>query len=82
MHGHVLMSAFCLLTGKMTKVLCFFLSYGRLCDMVDHVFPVFMQGEEADFPHSDDFDQCNYWNKVLPEGTIGGEENPQPAKMS
>uniref|UniRef100_A0AAX7UL01 phosphatidate phosphatase n=1 Tax=Astatotilapia calliptera TaxID=8154 RepID=A0AAX7UL01_ASTCA len=42
-------------------------SYGRLCDMVDHVFPVFMQGEEADFPHSDDFDQCNYWNKVLPE---------------
>uniref|UniRef100_A0AAX7TKN9 phosphatidate phosphatase n=1 Tax=Astatotilapia calliptera TaxID=8154 RepID=A0AAX7TKN9_ASTCA len=57
-------------------------SYGRLCDMVDHVFPVFMQGEEADFPHSDDFDQCNYWNKVLPEGTIEGEEDPQPAKMS
>ncbi|XP_063333729.1 phosphatidate phosphatase LPIN1 isoform X1 [Pelmatolapia mariae] len=57
-------------------------SYGRLCDMVDHVFPVFMQGEEADFPHSDAFDQCNYWNKVLPEGTIQGEEDPQPAKMS
>uniref|UniRef100_A0A669EM00 phosphatidate phosphatase n=1 Tax=Oreochromis niloticus TaxID=8128 RepID=A0A669EM00_ORENI len=57
-------------------------SYGRLCDMVDHVFPVLMQGEEADFPHSDAFDQCNYWNKVLPEGTIQGEEDPQPAKMS
>lgn len=66
----------------MTKVLCFSLSYGRLCDMVDHVFPVLMQGEEADFPHSDAFDQCNYWNKVLPEGTIQGEEDPQPAKMS
>lgn len=57
-------------------------SYGRLCDMVDHVFPVFMQSEEADFAHSNAFDQCNYWNKVLPEDTIEGEEDPQPAKMS
>uniref|UniRef100_A0A665SX30 phosphatidate phosphatase n=1 Tax=Echeneis naucrates TaxID=173247 RepID=A0A665SX30_ECHNA len=42
-------------------------SFGRLCDMVDHVFPVLVQNEEADFPCSDSFGQCNYWSKQLPD---------------
>uniref|UniRef100_A0AAQ5YD73 phosphatidate phosphatase n=1 Tax=Amphiprion ocellaris TaxID=80972 RepID=A0AAQ5YD73_AMPOC len=42
-------------------------SYGHLCDMVDHVFPVLVQDEEADFHRSDTFNQCNYWSKQLPD---------------
>uniref|UniRef100_A0A665SX19 phosphatidate phosphatase n=1 Tax=Echeneis naucrates TaxID=173247 RepID=A0A665SX19_ECHNA len=45
-------------------------SFGRLCDMVDHVFPVLVQNEEADFPCSDSFGQCNYWSKQLPDDFI------------
>ncbi|XP_028258215.1 phosphatidate phosphatase LPIN1 isoform X2 [Parambassis ranga] len=51
-------------------------SFGRLCEMVDHVFPVVVQNEEAD---SDRFDQCIYWNKQLPEVTNQEEdEDAQP----
>ncbi|XP_040890674.1 phosphatidate phosphatase LPIN1 isoform X2 [Toxotes jaculatrix] len=57
-------------------------SFGRLCDMVDHVFPVIVQDEEADFASSDTFDQCNYWSKQLPEGTNQEEEDPQPLETS
>uniref|UniRef100_A0A3B5BGC5 phosphatidate phosphatase n=1 Tax=Stegastes partitus TaxID=144197 RepID=A0A3B5BGC5_9TELE len=59
-------------------------SYGHLCDMVDHVFPVLVQDEEADFHRSDTFDQCNYWSKQLPDGTSQEEEedDPQPIETS
>ncbi|XP_029355012.1 phosphatidate phosphatase LPIN1 isoform X2 [Echeneis naucrates] len=57
-------------------------SFGRLCDMVDHVFPVLVQNEEADFPCSDSFGQCNYWSKQLPDGSNHDEENPQPLETS
>uniref|UniRef100_A0A3P8RWJ6 phosphatidate phosphatase n=1 Tax=Amphiprion percula TaxID=161767 RepID=A0A3P8RWJ6_AMPPE len=58
-------------------------SYGHLCDMVDHVFPVLVQDEEADFHRSDTFDQCNYWSKQLPDGTSQEEEEePQPIETS
>uniref|UniRef100_A0A665T5C0 phosphatidate phosphatase n=1 Tax=Echeneis naucrates TaxID=173247 RepID=A0A665T5C0_ECHNA len=51
-------------------------SFGRLCDMVDHVFPVLVQNEEADFPCSDSFGQCNYWSKQLPDGIHSSSSNP------
>uniref|UniRef100_A0A3B4WS28 phosphatidate phosphatase n=1 Tax=Seriola lalandi dorsalis TaxID=1841481 RepID=A0A3B4WS28_SERLL len=57
-------------------------SYGRLCDMVDHVFPVLVKDEEADFPCSDSFGQCNYWTKQLPDDTNQEEEDPQPLETS
>ncbi|XP_071344980.1 phosphatidate phosphatase LPIN1 isoform X3 [Trachinotus anak] len=57
-------------------------SYGRLCDMVDHVFPVLVQDEEADFPCSESFGQCNYWNKQLPDGSNQEEEDPQALETS
>uniref|UniRef100_A0A3Q1H3S5 phosphatidate phosphatase n=1 Tax=Acanthochromis polyacanthus TaxID=80966 RepID=A0A3Q1H3S5_9TELE len=57
-------------------------SYGHLCDMVDHVFPVLVQDEEADFHRSEAFDQCNYWNKQLPGTSQEEEEEPQPIETS
>ncbi|XP_069029552.1 phosphatidate phosphatase LPIN1 isoform X2 [Embiotoca jacksoni] len=57
-------------------------SFGHLCEMVDHVFPVLGQDEEADFPRSDSFDQCNYWSKQIPDGTNQEEDDPQPFKTS
>ncbi|XP_041840444.1 phosphatidate phosphatase LPIN1 isoform X2 [Melanotaenia boesemani] len=57
-------------------------SFGRLCEMVDHVFPVLVQDEEADFPRSDTFDQVSYWRKELPDGTSQEEEDEQPPVTS
>ncbi|KAM7406318.1 hypothetical protein PAMP_000703 [Pampus punctatissimus] len=57
-------------------------SYGRLCEVVDHVFPVLLQHDGADFPCSDTFSQCNYWNKHLPDGTSQEEEDPKPLETS
>ncbi|XP_035484552.1 phosphatidate phosphatase LPIN1 isoform X3 [Scophthalmus maximus] len=57
-------------------------SYGRLCDMVDNVFPVLVQDEGSDLPCSDTFDQCNYWNKQLHDGTDQEEDDPLPLETS
>ncbi|XP_062243649.1 phosphatidate phosphatase LPIN1 isoform X4 [Platichthys flesus] len=59
-------------------------SFGRLCDMVDHVFPVLIQNGGSDLPCSDTLDQCDYWNKALPDGANQDEEEeePQPLKTS
>ncbi|XP_068587232.1 phosphatidate phosphatase LPIN1 isoform X2 [Cebidichthys violaceus] len=57
-------------------------SFGRLCEMVDHDFPVLAQDEEADVPCSDTFDQVNYWSEQLPDGTNLEEEDPQPLETS
>ncbi|XP_035008379.1 phosphatidate phosphatase LPIN1 isoform X1 [Hippoglossus stenolepis] len=59
-------------------------SFGRLCDMVDHVFPVLSQNGGSDLPCSDTFDQCDYWSKALPDGPNQDEEeeDPQPLKTS
>ncbi|KAK1891525.1 Phosphatidate phosphatase LPIN1 [Dissostichus eleginoides] len=56
-------------------------SYVRLCEMVDHDFPLLAPNEGADLPRSDTFDQC-YWNKELPEGTDEQDEEPQPLEAS
>uniref|UniRef100_A0A673I4M8 phosphatidate phosphatase n=1 Tax=Sinocyclocheilus rhinocerous TaxID=307959 RepID=A0A673I4M8_9TELE len=36
-------------------------SYGRLCEVVDHVFPLLIRGNTADFPCSDTFSQFTYF---------------------
>ncbi|KAM8894057.1 phosphatidate phosphatase LPIN1 isoform 2-T4 [Spinachia spinachia] len=47
-------------------------SFERLCEMVDHDFPVLaLQGE------ADTFDQVNDWRQQIPEGTNQEEEDPQ-----
>ncbi|KAG7465652.1 hypothetical protein MATL_G00155790 [Megalops atlanticus] len=42
-------------------------SYGRLCEVVDHVFPLIIRGNSSDFPCSDTFSQFTYWRDQLPE---------------
>ncbi|XP_044051514.1 phosphatidate phosphatase LPIN1 isoform X3 [Siniperca chuatsi] len=56
-------------------------SFGRLCEVVDHVFPVLVRDEGADFPFSDTFGQCNYWSEQ-PDRTNQEEEDPQPLETS
>ncbi|XP_043938172.1 phosphatidate phosphatase LPIN1 isoform X2 [Protopterus annectens] len=40
-------------------------SYTRLCDIVDHVFPVLKRGLPSDFPCSDTYSQFTYWREPL-----------------
>ncbi|XP_062862993.1 phosphatidate phosphatase LPIN1 isoform X2 [Trichomycterus rosablanca] len=41
-------------------------SYGRLCEVVDHVFPLLIRGDTSDFPCSDTYSQFTYWREQLP----------------
>lgn len=58
------------------------LRFGRLCEVVDHVFPLLVPDEEADLPSLDAFGQCNYWNEKLPDGSEQEKEDPQPLETS
>ncbi|KAA0710804.1 Phosphatidate phosphatase LPIN1 [Triplophysa tibetana] len=42
-------------------------SYGRLCEVVDHVFPPLTRGNPTDFPCSDTFSQFTFWRDQIPE---------------
>ncbi|KAJ8400296.1 hypothetical protein AAFF_G00396790 [Aldrovandia affinis] len=42
-------------------------SYGRLCEVVDHIFPLIIRRLSTDFPSSDTFSQFTYWRDQLPE---------------
>lgn len=64
------------------KIVNMSLSYGRLCEVVDHVFPVLLRDDGADFPCTDTFNQCNYWSKQLPDGTSQEEEDLQHLETS
>uniref|UniRef100_A0A672FID3 phosphatidate phosphatase n=1 Tax=Salarias fasciatus TaxID=181472 RepID=A0A672FID3_SALFA len=57
-------------------------SFGHLCEMVDHVFPVLGQDEEADVAHSDSFNRCNYWRDQLPEDSGQEEDGPKPLQTN
>ncbi|KAM9409601.1 phosphatidate phosphatase LPIN1 isoform 2-T2 [Pholidichthys leucotaenia] len=57
-------------------------SFGRLCDMVEDVFPVLVEDEEKGFPHSDTFDECNLWGKEILNGTAQRDEKQQPIETS
>lgn len=52
-------------------------SYGRLCEMVDHVFPVLVQDGG-----SDNLDQCDYWSKQLDLNTEEAKDDSQPIETS
>ncbi|CAN9506928.1 unnamed protein product [Ophioblennius macclurei] len=57
-------------------------SFGHLCEMVDHVFPVLVQDEEAAIPHSDSCNQCNYCSDQLPDDHSQEEDGPKPLEAS
>uniref|UniRef100_A0A3B3WUU3 phosphatidate phosphatase n=1 Tax=Poecilia mexicana TaxID=48701 RepID=A0A3B3WUU3_9TELE len=57
-------------------------SFGRLCEMVDHVFPVLLQNEEAEIPSSDSFDQNTDWRKRLPDSSSHEEDESQPIEAN
>uniref|UniRef100_A0A8K9WNJ8 phosphatidate phosphatase n=1 Tax=Oncorhynchus mykiss TaxID=8022 RepID=A0A8K9WNJ8_ONCMY len=42
-------------------------SYGRLCEVVDHVFPLLIRGHDSDFSCPDTFSQFTYWREQLPQ---------------
>ncbi|XP_074522036.1 phosphatidate phosphatase LPIN1 isoform X3 [Halichoeres trimaculatus] len=52
-------------------------SFGGLCEVVDHVFPILDQDEGAGVPCDDTFGRCNYWSEQVSDGTNPVEE-PQP----
>ncbi|XP_067400854.1 phosphatidate phosphatase LPIN1 isoform X2 [Emydura macquarii macquarii] len=41
-------------------------SYVRLCEVVDHVFPLLRRSHSSDFPCSDTYSQFTYWREPLP----------------
>ncbi|XP_046887091.1 phosphatidate phosphatase LPIN1-like isoform X2 [Hypomesus transpacificus] len=51
-------------------------SYGRLCEVVDHVFPLLVQGQTCDVTGSDTLSQLTCWREQLPPGPA---QNPDPA---
>nr|XP_040020917.1 phosphatidate phosphatase LPIN1 isoform X2 [Gasterosteus aculeatus aculeatus]XP_040020955.1 phosphatidate phosphatase LPIN1 isoform X2 [Gasterosteus aculeatus aculeatus] len=50
-------------------------SFGRLCEMVDHDFPVLDLEGEADVQCADTFEQVNYWREQIPDGTKQQEDS-------
>uniref|UniRef100_A0A8D0KRG8 LNS2/PITP domain-containing protein n=1 Tax=Strix occidentalis caurina TaxID=311401 RepID=A0A8D0KRG8_STROC len=41
-------------------------SYVRLCEVVDHIFPLLRRSHSSDFPCSDTYSQFTYWREPLP----------------
>lgn len=41
-------------------------SYVRLCEVVDHVFPLLKRSHSSDFPCSDTFSNFTFWREPLP----------------
>lgn len=52
------------------------ISFGRLCEMVDHVFPVLVLNEAADIPSSDSIPQTKDWRKELLDSHSLEEDEP------
>lgn len=40
--------------------------YVRLCEVVDHVFPLLKRSHSSDFPCSDTFSNFTFWREPLP----------------
>ncbi|XP_058485545.1 phosphatidate phosphatase LPIN1 isoform X2 [Solea solea] len=57
-------------------------SFGRLCDMVDHVFPVLGRGESSGARRDDTLGGCDYWSEQIPDGTNEEDKDPQPLETS
>ncbi|XP_064002516.1 phosphatidate phosphatase LPIN1 isoform X2 [Pogoniulus pusillus] len=41
-------------------------SYVRLCEVVDHIFPLLKRSNSSDFPCSDTYSQFTFWREPLP----------------
>ncbi|KAM9240627.1 phosphatidate phosphatase LPIN1 [Leptosomus discolor] len=41
-------------------------SYVRLCEVVDHIFPLLKRSHSSDFPCSDTYSQFTYWREPVP----------------
>ncbi|KAG8445658.1 hypothetical protein GDO86_010440 [Hymenochirus boettgeri] len=41
-------------------------SYVRLCEVVDHIFPLLKRSNSSDFPCSDTYSHFTYWREPLP----------------
>ncbi|NWR56378.1 LPIN1 phosphatase, partial [Bucorvus abyssinicus] len=41
-------------------------SYVRLCEVVDHIFPLLKRSHSSDFPCSDTYSQFTFWREPLP----------------
>uniref|UniRef100_A0A6Q2ZCN6 phosphatidate phosphatase n=1 Tax=Esox lucius TaxID=8010 RepID=A0A6Q2ZCN6_ESOLU len=50
-------------------------SYGRLCEVVDHVFPMLNRGHVSDFSCPDTLSQFTYWREQLPEVHCPGQQS-------
>lgn len=57
------------------------LSFGLLCEVVDHIFPLLAQEEGEEFPGSDTLERCEFWNRELPDAATA-EKDPHPAETS
>ncbi|CAL8246298.1 unnamed protein product [Lota lota] len=52
-------------------------SYGRLCEVVDHVFPLFSEGQGSESSCPDTFIPFTYWREELPQ-LANQEDDSQP----
>uniref|UniRef100_A0A674EKV6 phosphatidate phosphatase n=1 Tax=Salmo trutta TaxID=8032 RepID=A0A674EKV6_SALTR len=50
-------------------------SYGGLCEVVDHVFPLLIRGHVSDVSCPDTFSQFTYWREQLPQ--VHSPDQPQ-----
>ncbi|XP_059927786.1 phosphatidate phosphatase LPIN1 isoform X1 [Gadus macrocephalus] len=50
-------------------------SYGRLCEVVDHVFPLFSEGQGSEPPDPETFSPFTYWREEQPELADEGEDS-------
>uniref|UniRef100_H3CGD1 Lipin 1a n=1 Tax=Tetraodon nigroviridis TaxID=99883 RepID=H3CGD1_TETNG len=53
-------------------------SFGLLCEVVDHIFPLLAQEEGEAFPGSDPLERCKFWDRESPDAATA-EKDPQPA---
>ncbi|PWA29074.1 hypothetical protein CCH79_00006142 [Gambusia affinis] len=57
-------------------------SFGRLCETVDHVFPVLLHNEDADIPSSEGFDQNTGWRKQLLDSSSHEDNESLPIETN
>ncbi|NXJ84497.1 LPIN1 phosphatase, partial [Trogon melanurus] len=53
-------------------------SYVRLCEVVDHIFPLLKRSHSSDFPCSDTYSQFTFWREPLPPFDTPDTHPPSP----
>ena len=68
----------CVCVRACVCVLCIPCRYGRLCEVVDHLFPLFSEGGQgSEPPGPDTFSPYAYWREELPEQQANQEEEEE-----